>query len=105
MNYLQNAQEQINNFALENTELAQEFAAKLGQQLHNLFNTEWDSETDSREDIETIVLGEADVLEQLCNEHDIDTSNGEGNTDFDWQDARDLQHVVINAVSSFNNLN
>lgn len=104
MNYLQNTQDQINNFALDNTELAQEFAAKLGQQLHNLFNTEWDNETDTKSDIETIVLGEVDVLEQLCNEHDIDTQDGEGNVDFDWQDARDLQHAVINAVSSFYNL-
>lgn len=104
MNYLQNAQDKINNFALGNTHLAQEFSAKLGQQLHTLFNSEWDSETDSKSDIETIVLGEVDVLEQLCNEHDIDTSEGEGNTDFDWQDARDLQHAVINAVSEFYNL-
>jgi len=104
MNYLQNTQDKINAFALGNTELAQEFSAKLGQQLHNLFNTEWDSETDSKSDIETIVLGEADVLEQLCYKYDIDTSEGEGNTDFDWQDARDLQHAVINAVSSFYNL-
>ena len=100
MNYLQNAQNQINNFALNNTELAQEFANRLGQQLHNLFNSEFDS----KGDIETIVLGENDVLEQLCNEQDIDTSEGEGNTDFVWQDARDLQHDVINAVSEFYNL-
>lgn len=100
MNYLKNAQNQINNFALNNTELAQEFANRLGQQLHSLFNSEWDS----KEDIETIVLGENDVLEHLCNERDIDTSEGEGNTDFVWQDARDLQHDVINAVSEFYNL-
>ncbi|WP_109441879.1 hypothetical protein [Acinetobacter haemolyticus] len=100
MNYLQNAQDQINNFALDNTEMAQEFSARLGQQLHSLFNSEWDS----KEDIYAIVLGENDVLEQICNEHDIDTSNGEGDVDFDWLDARDLQHTVINAVSDFYNL-
>ena len=100
MNHLQNTQDQINNFAENNTALAQEFAAKLGQQLHNLFNSEWDD----KDDITTIVLGEDDVLEQLCNEHDIDTQHGEGDTDFDWHDARDLQHAVINAVAEFNSL-
>ncbi|MGK8804309.1 hypothetical protein [Acinetobacter seifertii] len=91
MNYLQNVQDSINAFADSNTDLAIEFSVKLGQQLHNAFNSEW---TD-KEELEQLVFTDNDVLEQTCSEEDAD---------FSWDDARDLQRDLVEAVSSFYNL-
>ncbi|MDM1019722.1 hypothetical protein QSV37_05265 [Acinetobacter sp. VNK23] len=92
MNYLQDTQDKINNFGFDNTELAQEFSNKLAQQCTQAFNCEWAN----KEELEKFIFSDNDVLEQVCNE---DTA------DFDWNDARDLQHTVVNNVTDFYDLN
>ena len=99
MNYLENAQTEIDDFALDNTELAQEFAIKLGQQLQGLFRDDWDSDTHTKEDVLTMVLEEENVLQQFCDDNDIDML--EGDADFDLQYAIELQHIIIDAVAEF----
>lgn len=90
-NYMLDTQARINNFTEQNeSELAQEFAAKLGKQLSALLNSSWDS----RQTVDNYVF-ENDVLEKTCDEDDAD---------FDWNSARDLQRDVIDAVSEFHNL-
>lgn len=101
MNYLENAQTEIDDFALDNTELAQEFATKLSQQLHGLFRDDWDSDTHTKEDVLMMVLEEDDVLQKFCDDNDIDMQNEDGDADFDLQYARELQHIVIDAVAEF----
>lgn len=91
MNYLQNVQDSINAFADSNTDLAIEFSVKLGQQLHNAFNSQWND----KEELEQLIFSDNDVLEQTCSQ---------GDADFSWNDARDLQRDVVDAVSSFYNL-
>lgn len=99
MNYLENAQTEIDDFALDNTELAQEFAIKLSQQLQGLFRDDWDSDTHTKEDVLTMVLEEENVLQQFCDDNDIDML--EGDADFDLQYAIELQHIIIDAVAEF----
>lgn len=99
MNYLENAQTEIDDFALDNTELAQEFAIKLSQQLQGLFRDDWDSDTHTKEDVLTMVLEEENVLQQFCDDNDIDML--EGDVDFDLQYAIELQHIIIDAVAEF----
>ncbi len=99
MNYLENAQTEIDDFALDNTELAQEFAIKLSQQLQGLFRDDWDSDTHTKEDVLTMVLEEENILQQFCDNNDIDML--EGDADFDLQYAIELQHIIIDAVAEF----
>ena len=99
MNYLENAQTEIDDFALDNTELAQEFAIKLSQQLQGLFRDDWDSDTHTKEDVLTMVLEDENVLQQFCDDNDIDML--EGDADFDLQYAIELQHIIIDAVAEF----
>lgn|SRR5699024_2770327 len=99
MNYLENAQTEIDDFALDNTELAQEFAIKLSQQLQGLFRDDWDSDTHTKEDVLMMVLEEENVLQQFCDDNDIDML--EGDADFDLQYAIELQHIIIDAVAEF----
>lgn len=99
MNYLENAQTEIDDFALDNTELAQEFAIKLSQQLQGLFRDDWDSDTHTKEDVLTMVLEEENILQQFCDDNDIDML--EGDADFDLQYAIELQHIIIDAVAEF----
>lgn len=91
MNYLQNVQNSINAFADSNTNLAIEFSTKLGQQLHNAFNSQWNDKAE----LEQLIFSDNDVLEQTCSEEEAD---------FSWNDARDLQRDVVDAVSTFYNL-
>lgn len=101
MNYLENAQTEIDDFASDNSELTQEFAIKLSQQLQGLFRDDWDSETHTKEDVLMMVLEEDDVLQKFCYDNDIDMQNEDGDTDFDVHYARDLQHMIIDAVAEF----
>lgn len=90
-NYMIDTQARINNFAEQNeSELAQEFAARLSKQLNALSNSSFDN----RKEVDNYVF-ENDVLEKTCKEE---------NCDFDWNAARDLQRDVIDAVSEFHNL-
>lgn len=91
MNYLTDTQASINKFAELNTEKAQEFAAKLGQQLQNCFDSKWDDKAE----LEQYIFSDKDVLESVCSEEEAD---------FDWNNARDLQRDVLNAVAEFYNL-
>lgn len=99
MNYLENAQTEIDDFALDNSELAQEFAMKLSQQLQGLFRDDWDSDTHTKEDVLMMVLEEDNVLQKFCDDNDIDIL--EGDADFDLQYAIELQHIIIDAVAEF----
>lgn len=99
MNYLENAQTEIDDFALDNSELAQEFAMKLSQQLQGLFRDDWDSDTHTKEDVLMMVLEEDNVLQKFCDDNDIDIL--EGDADFDLQYAIELQHMIIDAVAEF----
>lgn len=91
-NYMLDTQERINNFVEFNpSELAQEFATKLGKQLSSLMNSKWDS----RKEVDKYVF-ENDVLEKTCDESECD---------FDWNAARDLQRDVVDAVSECYRLN
>lgn len=99
MNYLENAQTEIDDFALDNSELAQEFAMKLSQQLQGLFRDDWDSDTHTKEDVLMMVLEEDNVLQKFCDDNNIDIL--EGDADFDLQYAIELQHIIIDAVAEF----
>lgn len=91
MNYLTDTQASINKFAELNTEKAQAFAAKLGQQLQKCFDSKWDDKAE----LEQHIFSDNDVLESVCDENEAD---------FDWNEARDLQRDVLNAVAEFYNL-
>lgn len=91
-NYMTDTQAAINHFVEinNNSELAQEFASRLGKQLSSLMNSRWGS----RKEVDDYVF-ENEVLEKTCEE---------SNADFDWNAARDLQRNVRDAVSTFYNL-
>lgn len=101
MNYIDNAQDEIDEFALNNSELAQYFAIKLSHQLQGLVRDDWDNDIHTKEDVLTMVLEEDDVLQKFCDDNGIDMQNEDGDTDFDLQHARELQHMVIDAIAEF----
>ena len=101
MNYIDNAQDEIDEFAVDNSELAQHFAIKLSHQLQGLVRDNWDSEIHTKEDVLTIVLEEDNVLQQFCDENNIDMQDANFNVDFDLQHAIELQHIVIDAITEF----
>jgi len=91
-NYMIDTQQRINDFVESNqSELAQDFAQKLGKQLNKLLNSKFDN----KKEVNNYVF-ENDVLEKTCDESDCD---------FDWNAARDLQRDVVDAVAECYRLN
>lgn len=93
-NFKTDVVEAINAFSESNihSQMAQEFATKLHQQLEKAFDYQWEDKAE----VESFIFGEDDVLELAAGSED--------EADFDWAEARDIQREIVQNISEFNNL-
>ena len=91
MNHLQTISDQIYKFSLGNTYHAKEFCIALQKQALQAFEIQWSS----REELESYIFSDHDVLAITCSEDECN---------FDYLQARDLQHSVVNIISDFYDL-